>query len=355
MAEAEQLPIDGASPAPDGAAKTDGADSSAASPAVEKQPDSTTGRDGTAAKPADGEGVKAPASALEAMLEAQRLMSGDEKAGKAGESPDSRSAGKPENENDTGAAKPAEDGADKGAKPPEKNAETRVQELLAERKDLQPQAQSWGQLQAWVKANGLTQAEFEGALNLAAALRSNPLKAHKMLQPVWARLQSVTGEVLPEDLRAKVESGTLDEASARELALSRSRAVIAEHGRAKVEKDTREQEEATAFAANVKAIASTVSGWENQWKGSDPDYARKQPLVTARIKAIMLDEGYPQDAAGALEQAKRARAEVEKELGAMIPKPQPKTVLTGGISGTAVAKPKTSLEAMKAELARAAA
>ncbi len=47
--------------------------------------------------------------------------------------------------------------------------------------------------------------------------------------------------------------------------------------------------------------------------------------------------------------------EVEKELGAMIPKPQPKKVLTGGISGTAAAAPKSSLEAMKAELARQAA
>lgn len=304
------------------------------------KPASSTGTDGS-------DGGKAPGTALEAMFAARKKIS--EAAAKADGvppaegSPDSKEAGKSEGD---------QPGAKAGDAKPEgdekKGAPARVKELLAERAELAPRAESFDQLQNWVREKGLSQEDFAGALEITALTKSDPHAALARLKPIYEALQKVAGDILPDDLAAKVKDGSLDEASARELAQSRSKAAISEANQKRTTEAEQRRREAEAAEAQAREVATATTAWEADWKKTDPDFSHKIPFVIAELKAMWATGDIPANKEAAVAQAKKARETVEARLRQMMPAPAQKTVVTGGSNpGAMLPVPKTSIEAMR--------
>src|SRR3546814_175135 len=88
--------------------------------------------------------------------------------------------------------------------------------------------------------------------------------------------------------------------------------------------------------------------WEESWKQSDPDYRLKAGRVREKVELlVMRRQGAPLSPNDALALAKQARAEVETEMKAFLPKRQEVRPVTGQAASQSRPQPTTSLEAMK--------
>lgn len=307
------------------------------------KPASSTGTDGS-------DGAKAPGTALEAMFAARKKISEEaakvEDAKPGEKSPDSKEAGKPEGDLPEAKADDAKPDDEK-----KKDAPARVKELLLERAELAPRAEAFIQLQNWVETRGLSQEDFAGALEITALTKSDPHAALARLKPIYEALQKAAGDILPDDLAGKVEDGSLDEVSARELAQARSRVSVVEANQRRNSEQEQSRRESEAVEAQTLEIASATTAWEADWKKADPDYSHKAPFVLTEIKAMWAAGDLPQTKEAALAQAKKARETVETQLRKMLPAPTQRQVITGGSnSGTTLPVPKTSLDAMNQHL-----
>lgn len=241
----------------------------------------------------------------------------------------------------------------------------RIEGLLNERKALQeeaeqlrPKAQQFENLVRYVEEAGLDTQEvnqtFEAARLIKAAGRGqvDPTVALEAIMPFVQSLQALAGQVLPPELQQQVEQGVLSEAHARDLArLRATEEARLSAARQAAEVAARQQAEqshrATAQVA-AQGAAQAVSAWEESWKQSDPDYRLKAGRVREKVELlVMRRQGAPLSPTDALNLAKQARAEVEAEMKAFLPKRQEVRPVTGQAASQSRPQPKTSLEAMK--------
>jgi hypothetical protein len=219
-----------------------------------------------------------------------------------------------------------------------------------------PVVKAFTDMQTWARNNGLDQNSFSYGLQLVAAVRNDPARAYEMLKPVLADLRKHVGEELPEDLAADVSAGTISQERAQELARARNeKARLDEQARMRAEADVQAQQE-TAVQTLRNTQTQGIAAYENQWKASDPDYAKKAPLVWDRMAALMSQQGQPTTREAAVELLKQARQDVEDRMKGFIPAPKPKEgIPAGGASGQARQQPTTVLEAARLGLAAARA
>jgi len=308
-----------------------------------------------------------PKSALEAVLRAESKRRADEevKAAPATEKP----------QGDPATAQPAAE-ADAGGEDGERIPDEVYKALPPivkkrfgfltrqnnERRDklrsLEPVVQRDGQLQGFLEQHAIPQGEFSWLMQFAALVKTDPGKAYQHVAPLVRSLQEHVGEVLPEDLRAEVDAGTLSEARARELAATRNAKAVADANIARTTEVQRTRETQEAFSRHVADVSAAVTGWENQWKGSDPDFAVKQPFVWPELQMLLTEEqrangGQPVPKAKVLELASQARKNIEARLAGIRPAPRAKNTVTGGAAVLTTKEPKNALEAAQLGLARA--
>jgi len=217
-------------------------------------------------------------------------------------------------------------------------------------KELEPTVRNFEGFQRSVVEAGLSAQEIDEGFEIMKLMKSNPAQAYEALQKYMAPLAAFVGQQLPEDLQGRVDAGTLDPDSAQELARARNEKAFAETRVAKTaEQREREAEEQqyTKIRTHLDHCAVAVTKWETEWKGSDPDYAVKQPLVDAQLAKLNQEQGVPKTVEDAVERAKEARSIVEKTLAPVLKKTTEKRTVTGGSSATQAApKPKTLREAI---------
>lgn len=238
----------------------------------------------------------------------------------------------------------------------------RWKEVLAERngwrqkaEEYEPHARQYRQVLDFMSSNNLAAPEVQELFSIGAMLKADPVKALEMMRPHYERLQHLVGEKLPEDLHEKVEDGRLDEASARELAQTRSKAALLETG-------VREQRERQAHAAEAQEASARSAAAEAYVAGkqaNDPDFALKQPLLRGAIREALDDaiaEGRsPRTPADVNRIMDTAYGRVTAALKAANPnrnRPVLRTVPSGMSSTPATPVPKTALEVTRAALAR---
>ncbi len=310
------------------------------------------------------EGAKQPASLLEAVSAA--LKSPDAKAEKkvAEEgSPDSK-AGEQENSSDASkAAKTAEE-----EDPPPFHTHPRWKKLVQERDtlkaDLEKVRTESGQQKEVVqrfegftnavRQAGLTPDDVNNGFEIMRLMKTDPLKAWEKLQPIVDILSQFAGEKLPADLQEKVDAGTVDVEVAKELARTRSQTHFVSERDKEREHRASQTEQQRRIDAHVNAVATAITGWETEWKKNDPDYQKKQSLVSDKILALMNVEGYPKTTEAAVDLAKRARKAVEDHLGTLLPKKAEVRTVTGGSSAKSVTKVPGSMREAIANAARTA-
>lgn len=320
-------------------------------------------------KSQDDEGDKGPKSVLDAAMAA--LSEGDQadKASPAGEDEGGKDADTDDSDKDGADSsgdgeRTDENEADEDAKLPF-HKHPRFKRLIDERNGLRDQvkqaeegygqkAKAWDDMQTFVQQSGLSVEEIDQGFELMRLLKEDPAKAHEMLQPMVSKTGAYTGTALPADLQGKVDAGTVDAETAAELAKERAKSAhLAE--RRTADADAYKANEASAtqdqMVRAVNTMKTAVSKWEDAWKGSDPDFETKHPMVRDKVIALVNTEGMPMTAEAALTLTQRARDEVERQLSSIIPKRKAKRTVTGGASGgTAKPRPKSALEAARVAL-----
>lgn len=197
----------------------------------------------------------------------------------------------------------------------------RFQELIAEKtaakqeyEKAKPLVEQASALNGFMQENNISAQEFQSALQYLKALRTDPMAAFKMLEPTYKQLAMYAGEVLPDDLQAKVATGTLELNDARQLAQARAQQTY---------QSTRQQWRQNGQQQQVgDVVGSSITMWEGMKKSADPDFKQGTPLYELVDKNI---RSMPQfrTAQDAIQGCEKAYADAKVFLG----KFQPKTVV----------------------------
>ena len=175
----------------------------------------------------------------------------------------------------------------------------------------------------FMEHNGLTPAEVGEGFETMSYLKNDPAKALARLGPVVDNLRRFVGELLPDDLRQKVDQGYLDETTARETARLRAKQnydaqlVTERNNRAQVQ---RQQQDARSNQQRLANDCSAVVGaWETEIRGKDPDFDRKSVFVKDYAEKILGQQGMVRTKEEAIEVVKRAYALTNQRLRGVLP------------------------------------
>lgn len=238
-----------------------------------------------------------------------------------------------------------------------------AEQHAAKVKDLEPKAKNYDSIVTYARNAGMTQEYVGDLFHMGKLMLDDPIAFHAAFKDKWGEIETLVGAKLPPDLQAQVTAGKVTPEVAKELALQRTRADLAE-GRYKrsteqtaAERQAQErQRQEQEIKEQTEAIGNSVSGWERQWKGTDPDYAIKQPYVRDRI-AVKLNElaqkGELPSNAELLKLCSDVKDQVTKEMRSILPK---RNGINPPPSGTTVVEttpaPGNRLQVAKAALER---
>lgn len=234
------------------------------------------------------------------------------------------------------------------------NKHPRFQRVLGELKTAKVDAERYRNVQSYIDSQGLSAEEAANGLVTMGLMKTNPAEAWRQLKPVVQKLLIAAGEVLPDDLKTRVQNGEMSQEAAVEV--SRSRA----HVQSVETKRTFDQQRATSQQQNDArtAVLNAATSWEADRRQRDPNFEVKMPALQKEIAWLQATEGKPADPAGVQAQLKKAYEAVNAALPAPTPTPQPRPAIrpvTGGqVNGNARPAPKNTLDIIKNVVAQRA-
>lgn len=185
----------------------------------------------------------------------------------------------------------------------------RWKEMINERDQLKPAAEQYQKITTFMNNNSLSTQEMAEGMQVMALMKNDPVSAYAKLKGYLDNLAPVVGEILPDDIRQKVDDGFIDEESAKELA--RLKAERDFHSQRYLEQQSKQERQTSE--QNQRAMYESVATWEQVEKAKDPDWSAKYEMVMDRVKSL-LSEKQPQNSQEAVEVARRALAEVNSRL-----------------------------------------
>lgn len=328
----------------------------APTPHADSQAAPTPAADSQAAPAA---GADAPKTSFEAMTQRMEQMRAAEAAKPTEAKPgDAKPDAKADDADDVVDGTPDEKKAFQGKTFEEKMriANTKLREArsalkehetkLAEVEPLRQKADLYEKLSAWTAQSGLEAPDVQNALQWAALMKNDPIKAFEALTPIYENLRKSAGAVLSDDLREQVDSGAITETAAEELArLRRERELLADRNTRQTQ-HFQDQENARQIAELRTTVASAVNAAALAIEAKDPDYGRKKDLIQTEVQALMMIDGVPQTPDQAVAQFKKAVKNVDAKVAGLLPKPRPVTQIQNG-GGAAIPAPATSADAMR--------
>lgn len=255
-------------------------------------------------------------------------------------------------------ASPAGGGEDKGqskGKTPDDEAFTdvpfhkhpRFQQLLRQRDVFKAGAQQFENVQRFMEVNGLDAQEAADAMIVASLLKRDPVEAWNRLKPVVQNLLTVIGEVLPDDLKQRVQKGELSRDAAFELSRARARSGVLEQ-RQQYDAGIAERR---AAAEAVAAQRHAATEWEQQRYAKDPNFATKVDDLRKEVLWLQHSEGVPNTPDGVRTQLEKAYKAVNERLrpvgGVPAAKTEVKPVTGGQVSPAVVPKPQSVLDVVR--------
>lgn len=199
-------------------------------------------------------------------------------------------------------------------------------ELRETARNYEANAKRYENVEAFLQTNGLTGDEAAEFIQLRALMKSNPAEAWKSLKPIVQQLLVDAGEVLPQDLHARVQKGEMTKAAAIEI--SRLRAAQASGQRA--QEAAQQQAEMRAQQELTQRRMDAVVEWEKSVKLKDPDYPALAEEVTVQVAYLQRRDGFPKTPEEARKMAEEAYATVKKRRAPQAQLRQPVTPLRGG-------------------------
>lgn len=220
----------------------------------------------------------------------------------------------------------------------------RWKEVLSERDSYKTKADQYVQIEKYMEANGLQSQEVAEGFYVMSLIRNNPIEAYKVLHGHLQKLAPIVGVTLPKDIEEKVDQGSLDAESARELAQARARAnVLSEQNQKALAAQKAKEEQ-----ARRESTRGAVVTWENSIRQRDPDYSAKQQFIRDRVR-VMLQQGEPTSPQEAVALVEKAYAEVTEQMLKVMPRPQQarQVVSTSSSSVSAQPQPKSLLDVIR--------
>jgi hypothetical protein len=232
------------------------------------------------------------------------------------------------------------------------NKHPRFQALITQRNALREDAGRYQNVVNYLDTNNLSADEAANALATFARAKVDPAGAFAELKPWLQNLLVAAGEVLPDDLQARVTKGEMTAEVALEV--SRERAKVKSH---ETTRGFEAQRNARTSQTNlVTELVNTADSWAADRRVKDPNYVAKEPLLLREVAFLQQTEGRPKDKAGVLAQLKKAYEAVNKTFKPPTANPAPTqkkpatkpAVMGGTVNGTVREKPKTTLEIVRA-------
>ena len=337
---------------------TDHTDTGTDQPFVEGQASSSTDapdlQDGQDAKDtSDGSSPAAGARKEEAPKPtlADVVKTAAEKPDPSGKSPTPAKAGPEKIELvDPAKSKPAEQDDSKLSfhnHPRWHEVKAQVRTLQGQVENLTLDADQFRKIDGFMREHKLTPEEVGEGFIIMAMAKNGDSRVLQKLDEFRSRVALAIGEALPPDIQAKVESGEMSEAAAKDLAKARASATVSERRIAE-----REAADINARAVQAEtnlrnAQAATVTGWEIEQRKLDPDFAAKENAVARYARALMQEHGDPRTVEQAMALVKMAYDQVSRDFRAAIPQRAPvRRAPIASSSNGAQPPPKTLLEAI---------
>lgn len=229
------------------------------------------------------------------------------------------------------------------------NKHPRFQEVLGKLKAAEVDAVRYRNVDNFIASKGLTPQEAATLLEIGGQRKTDPVGAWKAVKPWVQQLLQDAGEILPDDLKQRVQSGELSADVATEI--SRNRAGLQSmEGRQQFEQQQAQQrqqhDQLTAFHAEI-------GSWEADRRTRDPNFDAKMPALQREVLWLQKSDGMPQTQVQVRAQLQKAYDNVSASFAPPRPTPKRVTPIVGGqVTATQPAKPKTSMEIIQAELAK---
>jgi hypothetical protein len=239
----------------------------------------------------------------------------------------------------------------------------RIAKLLAERdglqRQLQPleaQAKTTTELQNFLRTADIAKEDFGLVLDLAAAMRRGDFRTFlEGVAPYVKLAQESLGISLPPDLQQAVQTGHMTQDAARYVAQERGARQLAEARVARATYETSARDYTQQVQAFQASVAGAVTTWENDVRRSDPDYARKEPVVRDLLHAVVQERGPPRTPSEAVEIARQAYERANAVVTRFVPRTyRPTQQVPSSINRVngARAEPKSLKEAIHLALER---
>lgn len=243
-------------------------------------------------------------------------------------------------------------GEKEGEQQPPFHEHPRWKEMVTERNELrefkkayEPMVQRYQQVEQFRESYGINDEQYNAALEIAALLNTDPVRALEKLRPVMEALGQYDEKALPADLATDVENGDLTEERAQELAKLRAQTKAGEV-RQKMTQQQREQQ-------RVIGIQQSLTDWDRATMKADPDFRPKAKqedpdgkyeMVMDKLRAqwAVRPVSSPQEATA---QAQQAYESVQKMFSRFIPaKPAIKHLHSQSASVPAKKDPETAMD-----------
>ena len=188
---------------------------------------------------------------------------------------------------------------------------------------LEAQAQTTQALQTFLKQADIAKEDFGLVLDLAAAMRRGDFRTFlEGVAPYVKLAQESLGIQLPPDLAQAVKGGHMTADAARYTAQVRAQQQLAQGQLTRVQQETTQRSHIEAVRNFQASVSNAVTEWEKGVRRSDPDYARKEPVVQKLLHAVVHERGPPRSPAEAVEIAKLAYEQANGMVSRFVPNPR---------------------------------
>lgn len=225
----------------------------------------------------------------------------------------------------------------------------RFQHLLRKSKTFEQDAVRYRNVQNFIDQQGLTSDEAAELLIVGGLRKTDPVATWQRIKPWVQQLLIDAGEVLPDDLQQRVQTGELS----REAAFEISRTKAAHQSMQTTQSFRQQQEERRRQQEAGAAVTGAAQSWEAERRQRDPNFDAKIEPLMKEVAYLQVKEGKPATPEGVREQLQKAYKAVNAAFVA--PKPVQQTArpalrpVTGGqVAGNQQPKGATTLDIVRA-------
>ena len=237
------------------------------------------------------------------------------------------------------------------------NQHPRFKQLITERNALRSDAGEYRKVTAFMDANALTAEEAANGITIMGLAKLNPKEAFKQIAPWFRQVCIAAGEILPDDLAARVTKGELTKEAAFEI----SRLQADQKAGTVRQEFEQKRGQRTQQMESVNAVRGAAEQWEADRQLKDPNFAAKLPRIQEKLAFLHATGQRPTTPEGVREQLKLVYAAVNREAGAAaaaVTRSQPRKpaiapVRAAQVAGNARPEPKSTLEIIRAARQRA--